>query len=227
MVVAYGHILKPEVLEIPPLGSINVHASLLPKLRGAAPINWAIARGDDVTGITIMRMTRGMDAGPIIHQVTEPILADESAAELSIRLSEIGAEALVEALALLSAGAVEEAAQDHDEATLAPKIDRETARIDWARPAREVACHIRAMDDVPGAWSTVDGAPVKLFRPEVVADEGSVAEPGTVVEADGGVVIAAGSGTVRVAEVQPSGARRMRATDWVNGHRIEPGRTLE
>lgn len=228
VVVAYGHILKPEVLAIPRLGSINVHASLLPKLRGAAPINWAIARGDDLTGITIMRMTEGMDAGPIVHQVTEPILPDESAAELSIRLSEIGAEALVEALALLSADAAEEVEQDHAAATLAPKIDRQTARIDWTRPAAEVSCHIRAMDDAPGAWSMLDGEAVKLFRSTVTDEETTRrASPGTVVQADGGVVVAAGEGSVCIAEVQPPGGRRMRATDWVHGHRIEPGQRFE
>jgi methionyl-tRNA formyltransferase len=228
VVVAYGHILKAEVLSLPALGSINVHASLLPELRGAAPINWAIARGHQVTGITIMRMVKGMDAGPIIHQVTEPILPDETAAELSIRLSEIGAAALVEALALMAAGAAEEVEQDHAVATFAPKVDRETARVEWKRPASDVALHIRGMDDVPGAWSELNGTAVKLFRPTVVVVGGASPDaPGSILEADGGVVVAAGEGAVRLSEVQPSGGRRMRATDWVNGHRVSPGQRFE
>ena len=146
VVVAYGRILRPEVLEIPRLGSINVHASLLPALRGAAPINWAIARGHAETGVTIMRMVEAMDAGAILYQVREPILAGETASELTVRLSELGAAALVESLALLSAGQATKVEQDHEAATYAPKVDRETARIDWSRSAADVALHIRGID---------------------------------------------------------------------------------
>ena len=132
VVVAYGHILTREVLDVPTRGSINVHASLLPELRGAAPINWAIARGHAETGVTIMRMVEAMDAGAVIHQVVEPILPDETAGDLTVRLSEVGAQALVEALAFLGAGVAEEVEQDHEAATYAPKIHRETAFIDWS-----------------------------------------------------------------------------------------------
>jgi len=224
VVVAYGHILSTELLETPRMGSINVHASLLPELRGAAPINWAIARGHDTTGVTIMRMVRAMDAGAIIHQVEEPILSDETASELSVRLSELGAEALVEAVALLAEGAAEEREQDHAAATFAPKVDRETAHVDWSRAASEIAWHIRAMDEVPGAWSTLAGEPVKLFRPSVEPAEGAAVAPGTIVQANGGLVVATGgSGTVRLAEVQPSGGRRMGASDWIRGRRVDAG----
>ena len=182
-VVAYGHILKPEVLDLPPLGSINVHASLLPKLRGAAPINWAIARGHTITGVTIMRMVTAMDAGAIIHQVEEPILEHETASELSLRLSESGAKALLEALTLLSGGGATEVEQNHEAATFAPKIDRGVARVDWTRPATDVVQHMRAMDAVPGAWSVLEGQNVKLFRPRLQPDLGDVSapEPGTVL----------------------------------------------
>ena len=227
VVVAYGHILSEELLAVPRLGSINVHASLLPELRGAAPINWAIARGHDRTGVTVMRMVREMDAGAIIHQVEEPILADETAAELSIRLSELGAEALVEALALMSAGAAKEREQDHAAATFAPKVDRETARISWAKPALEILRHVRAMDESPGAWSMLDGEPLKLFRPRVEAWAGARATAGTVLSLEGGLLVAAGSGAVGFAEVQPAGGRRMSAADWARGHRVEAGRKLE
>lgn len=248
VVVAYGHILRPEVLELPPMGSINVHASLLPELRGAAPINWAIARGHESTGVTVMRMVEAMDAGAVIHRVEEPILPDETAGELTVRLSELGAQALVEALAFLSAGVAEEVAQDHDSATYAPKIDRDTARIDWDRPADEVSAHVRAMDPIPGAWSLLDDAPVKLFRPVVWSDEEveglapdgpannggpKVApgdtRPGTVVAtiAEEGVIVAAGQGGVAFHEVQPPGKRRMDASDWINGRGVEPGQRFD
>ena len=242
VVVAYGHILKPEVLALPPLGSINVHASLLPELRGAAPINWAIARGHEKSGVTIMRMVEAMDAGAIIHTVEEPILPDETAAELTARLSELGAQALVEALTLIGAGVAEEVEQDHAAATYAPKIDRETARIDWSRTTIEVARHIRAMDSVPGAWSQLGKAPVKLFAPVTV--EGSVEPvakpptgnggeppapgpppPGTVLqaEAEQGILVATADGAVLLREVQPPGKRRMSARDWINGRGVSAG----
>lgn len=248
VVVAYGHILRPEVLEFPELGSINVHASLLPALRGAAPINWAIARRHETTGVTIMRMVEAMDAGPVILQVEEPILADETAGELTVRLSELGAQALVEALALMSAGVAEEVEQDHDQATYAPKVDRETARIDWSRPGVDVGAHVRAMDPVPGAWSRLDDAPVKLFRPvpwsaEELRALGSYgpptnggpraeardATPGTVVATmpDDGVLVATAEGGVAFQEVQPPGKRRMTAADWINGRGVEPGQRFE
>jgi methionyl-tRNA formyltransferase len=225
VVVAYGHILKPEVLELPRLGSVNVHASLLPELRGAAPINWAVARGHESTGVTVMRMVEAMDAGPILHQVEEPILEDETATELWVRLSELGATALAEALTLLAVEAVEEVEQDHDQATYAPKVDRQTARIDWSRPAREVAWHVRGMDMVPGAWSSLDGEPVKLFRPRVVEPEGAAEEPGTILAADPGrgLVVAAGEGAVRFSEIQPPGKRRMETDAWLHGHAARPG----
>jgi methionyl-tRNA formyltransferase len=245
VVVAYGHILRPEVLEVPPLGSINVHASLLPELRGAAPVHWAIARGHASTGITVMRMVAAMDAGPILHQVREPIFPDETATELSTRLSELGAEALVEALTLMTAGQLQEVEQDHALATFAPKVDRQTARVDWSRPAGELAWHVRGMDAVPGAWSELDGAPVKLFRPAAVQGMRPVADepgsghgngapapssdappaPGTVLRADAqeGLVVAAGSGALSLAEVQPPGRRRMGARDWISGRSVRPG----
>jgi methionyl-tRNA formyltransferase len=229
VVVAYGHILVDEVLAIPRLGSINVHASLLPSLRGAAPITWAVVRGHEESGVTVMRMVREMDAGPIIHQIVEPILSDETGSELSVRLSELGAEALIEGLAILTAGEGAETEQDHSEATFAPKVDRETARIDWATSARTVAMHVRGMDAVPGAWTTLGGAPVKLYRPTPLQGEPADAEPGTVLtaEPEHGLVVQTAQGSVRFAEVQPPGRRRMSMTDWINGRRVEAGQRLE
>jgi methionyl-tRNA formyltransferase len=224
VVVAYGHILRLEVLDVPALASINVHASLLPALRGAAPINWAIARGHQETGITIMRMVQGMDAGPVIHTIREPILQEETASELTVRLSELGAEALVEALAMMAGGRAVELDQDHAAATFAPKVDRATARVDWARPAEELAWQVRGMDAVPGAWTELDGAGVKVFRP-VAMDEAGGAEPGTVVAADDaqGLVVATGAGRLVLGEVQPPGRRRMVVQDWIHGRGIQAG----
>lgn len=224
VVVAYGQILRPEVLELPPRGSINVHASLLPELRGAAPIQWAIVRGHTASGVTIMRMEAGLDSGPMILRVEEPIGDDTTGSELTERLSALGAEALVEALALMEDGSAQETVQDHDRATYAPKVDRDTARVDWNRPADEVARLIRGMDDVPGAWSPLgDRGTVKLFRPAVVADRGGA--PGEVLDADPreGVLVACGEGAVCVREVQPPGKRRMGAGDWVRGRGVATG----
>lgn len=182
VVVAFGQILRPEVLELPPRGSINIHASLLPELRGAGPIQWAVIRGFETTGVTIMRMEAGLDSGPMLFRVQEPVRADESASELAVRLSEIGAEALIETLALLESGTLVEVPQQHELATYAPKLDRDTARLDWTRSAAETARWIRGLDDAPGAWTTQGSrGPLKLFRPTVEAASG---EPGTVLDAD-------------------------------------------
>lgn len=229
VVVAYGHILGPEILELPTAGSVNLHASLLPALRGAAPVNWAILRGMTVTGVTVMRMVEAMDAGPIILQAPEEIGPTETAVELGTRLSEVGAEALVEALALLEAGVTEEREQDHASATYAPKLSREMARVDWGREARELDWHVRGLDDAPGAWSTLEGKVVKLFlpSPETRFDHGS--PPGTVLDVseEGGLLVACGRGALRVAEVHPAGGRRMGVGPWLRGHPVRPGASFE
>jgi methionyl-tRNA formyltransferase len=223
VVVAFGQILRPEVLAVPRLGSVNIHASLLPELRGAAPIQWAIVRGFASSGVTIMRMEAGLDTGPMLMRVEEPIEPEESAAELGTRLAEIGAEAVVEVLALLEGGEVEETPQDHARATYAPKVDRQAARVNWSLPADEVALWMRGMDDVPGAWSLLgERGPVKLFRPQVVNEIGGF--PGEVIEAgEEGVLVASGMGAVRVREAQPAGKRRMPAGEWVRGRGVAAG----
>jgi len=229
VVVAYGQILSLEALSVPLMGSVNLHASLLPALRGAAPINWSIIGGDTVTGVTVMRIIEQMDAGPILFQAEEPIAPEETASDLRMRLSEIGAEALVEALVLLEAGLIEEREQDEWQATYAPKVDRATARIDWGHPSVVVSNFIRGMDAVPGAWSELDGGPVKLFRPsadpEVIPEE----RPGTIVEADRdtGLLVATVDGAVRIREVQPQGKRRMDAGAWILGRGATAGQRFE
>jgi methionyl-tRNA formyltransferase len=228
VVVAYGQILRREVLELPPLGSINVHASLLPELRGAAPINWAIIRGYQETGVTIMQMSEGLDAGPILMQTTEPIEPDERASDLWARLSEIGAALLVETLALLEIGAAQPVEQDHERATYAPRLTRDDARIPWELDATSIDRLVRGLDQVPGAWTTWNGWELKLYRPLPVPDYAHDAEPGTVLEADAsdptqGLLVACGSGAVYLREVKPGGRRRMTSADWVRGRGAKTG----
>lgn len=223
VVVAYGQILRPEVLSIPKFGSLNIHASLLPELRGAAPVHWSIIHGYQSTGVTIMQMEAGLDSGPILFQVEEPIQPDEVMSDLAGRLAILGAGALIETLALMEVGGIEPRVQDHARATYAPKLDREIARLDWSLPAVEVSRWIRGLDAVPGAWSLLNGEqPVKLFAPRV---EVHSAEPGAVIDVDPqvGVLVGAGHDAVRIREVQPPGRRRMAAAEWVRGRGVQVG----
>ncbi|HLB82860.1 MAG TPA: methionyl-tRNA formyltransferase [Gemmatimonadales bacterium] len=220
VVVAYGHILKPDLLALPRRGMINVHPSLLPELRGAAPVEWAILHGLEKTGVTIMLMDAGLDSGPILHQIPHHIDPEATGGELSEHLSEMGAQALVEALALLETNGLEPRPQDHARATYAPKLTRDAARIRWAEPAERVARVIRGLDPRPGAWTELDGREVKLFGAHVVEERGS---PGAVRSTDDGLLITAASGAVRVDEVQPAGKPRMTAADWVRGRGVRAG----
>ena len=223
IVAAYGHILPPSLLEVPPRGSVNVHASLLPALRGAAPIQRAILDGYTETGITIMQMDAGMDTGPILHQVTTPIAPDETGGELTVRLAELGAEALVEALTLLEETGLEPTPQDNTRATLAPKLRREEERIDWSCPAEVVARKIRAFDPRPGAWTTCRDTELKLYGGRAGEPGG---EPGRVLEAGDVLRVACGAGAVTATEVQPAGRARMAARAFVNGRGVAAGDRL-
>ena len=223
VVVAYGHILRPEVLSIPTRGMINVHASLLPRYRGAAPIQHAILQGETETGISIMQMEEGLDSGPILHHLATPIAADETAGMLSGRLSELGAGALVEVLSLLSAGAAPSQPQDHTRATYAPKLDRDVARLDWQDDAALLSRQIRAFDPAPGAWTTLNGSALKLFGARAATGSG---EPGEVIEASDQLVIGTGRGAIAVTEVQPAGKTRLGVDAWVRGRGITTGQRL-
>jgi methionyl-tRNA formyltransferase len=226
VVVAYGHILTTDVIELPRLGTVNIHASLLPKLRGAAPIQAAIREGHTETGVTIMRMVKALDAGASILQARTPIPDDETFGELQLRLAELGALALVEALALIALGAAVETPQDESAATYAPKIDRATTRIDWSAPASNVARMIRAYDPRPGAYAQAPSGEVKLFGARVAATETAEA-PGYVVDVDeSGLTVACGVGTVRIASVHPAGKKRMAPSQWASGRGIAPGERL-
>jgi methionyl-tRNA formyltransferase len=229
VVVAYGHILRPELLGIPPRGMVNVHPSLLPDLRGAAPVEWAILRGLEKTGVTIMQMEAGLDSGPILHQIPHRLDADVSGGDLSAHLAEMGAQALVEALTMLEQDGLRPVPQDHSKATFAPKLTRELARLDWSKPADVIARFTRGLDPRPGAWTTLrseegrgtgEGLEVKMFGGRVVDGQG---EPGEVLAANGGLVVAALRDAVAVAEVQPAGRARMPAADWIRGRGVRPG----
>jgi methionyl-tRNA formyltransferase len=223
VVVAYGHILRPDVLSVPPRGMINVHASLLPRHRGAAPIQHAILAGDRETGISIMQMEEGLDSGPVLHQVATPIGPEETAGQLAGRLAEIGAVALLEAISLSSGGLARPTQQDHTLATYAAKLDREQAHLVWQKDSAALVRQIRAFDPAPGAWSELDGNTLKLFGALVAPGSG---EPGTVLETGGRMVIAAGSGAVAVSEVQPAGKTRIPVEAWLRGRGVAAGQRL-
>ena len=224
IVVAYGHLLRPAVLTVPAQGMINVHASLLPRWRGAAPIQHAILAGDRETGISIMQMEEGLDSGPVLHRIGTPLGDDETAGALAARLSELGATALVDALSLLAAGFAKPEPQNPAAVTLAPKIDRDSARLDWRRDAAALARQVRAFDPAPGAWATLADAPLKLFG-AVATDQAG--EPGRVLAAGDRLVVGAGHGALEVREVQPAGGTRLPVGDWVHGRGIAVDDRLE
>ena len=227
VVVAYGHILPRDVIELPRLGTLNIHASLLPALRGAAPIPAAIASGLSQTGVTIMRMVPALDAGPVVFALPTPIEPDETAGELQLRLSEMGAEAIVEALALIGLGKATETPQDDALVTYAPKIERMHARLPFGASSERVARLVRAFDPKPGAWSVLRGAEVRLFgaRAEVGGEPGL---PGEVLEATAnGLLVACAVGAVRIAEVHPAGRKRLAAAQWVRGRGVSVGDCFE
>jgi methionyl-tRNA formyltransferase len=225
VVVAYGHLLPRSVIELPPQGTLNIHASLLPRWRGAAPIQAAIRAGDAETGVSIMRMVQRMDAGNVLLQAPTPIADDETYGELQLRLSELGALAIVEALTLLSLGPVSDVVQDEALVTFAPKIEREQAMVDWRLDGREVARAIRAFDPRPGALTTHRGADLKLFGARSASD--ARGDAGAVLAIDeGGMLVGCGSGGVRIAYVHPAGKRRLAALDFSQGRGIAVGDTL-
>jgi methionyl-tRNA formyltransferase len=223
VVVAYGHILKPEILAVPPRGMINVHASLLPRYRGAAPIQHAILRGETETGISIIQMEAGLDCGPVLHRANTPIGGDESAGALSERLAELGGVTLVEALSLISGGLARPQPQDDTRATFAPKIDREMTRLAWERDAATLIRQIRAFDPAPGAWTTLHDRVLKLFNAREVPGTG---QPGEVLAAGERLVVAAARGAIAVHEVQPAGKTRLPVEAWVRGRGIAAGQRL-
>jgi methionyl-tRNA formyltransferase len=215
VVVAYGLILPQAVLDAPRKGCLNIHASLLPRWRGAAPIQRAIMAGDAETGVCIMQMEAGLDTGPVLLRRAIPIGATETAGGLHDRLATLGAEAITEALDRLDA--LTPTAQPETGITYAEKIDKSEARVDWTRPAEEIDRLIRGLSPFPGAWTMIGGKRVKLIRSQLAQGAGAA---GTVLD---GLTIACGQGAVEITEVQPEGKPRMPAEDYLRGARIAPG----
>ncbi len=218
VVVAFGQILPGPILDVPARGSINVHASLLPRYRGAAPIAWAIIRGERETGITTFLMDEGMDTGAIFLQRAIPIGADETAGELADRLSELAARVLLETLERLAA--LTPAPQDHAAATLAPRLRKEDGRLDWARPAAELAARIRGVNPWPGAFTATPAGRLLIWRARVVPGAG---EPGILTGSDGVLCVGAGEGLLQPIEVQPENRRTMPWESFLRGARLTPG----
>jgi methionyl-tRNA formyltransferase len=222
VIAAYGLILPQAVLDIPRLGCLNIHASLLPRWRGAAPIQRAIEAGDRETGVTIMRMEAGLDTGPMLLAEPMPIADADTAATLHDKLAAQGARLIVQALRDIEH--LVPVVQPAEGVTYANKIDKAEARLDFRRPATELARRVRAFDPFPGAVATLDGTVIKLWRAEPGTGEG---EPGTVLSADGsGIVIACGEGALRVTELQKPGGKRLPAADFLHGFPVAPGHRL-
>jgi methionyl-tRNA formyltransferase len=221
IVVAYGHILPQKIIDLPPMGTLNIHASLLPALRGAGPIQAAIHQGLTETGVSVMRVIPALDAGPVLLQARTQIFDDETYGELQVRLSELGALTLIEALTLLSLGKAKERVQDDSRATYAPKVNRESSRINWKDSALEISRLIRASDPKPGAFTETPKGDVKMFGPKVM--DGIKGKPGEVLKTTGELVIACGMDAIRISHVQPSGKSRMSAHDWARGRGTKVG----
>lgn len=220
VVVAYGQILPPAVLDAPRLGCFNVHASLLPRWRGAAPIQRAIMAGDRVTGVQVMRMTAGLDEGDVLLSEATPITADDTAASLSERLSRLGAGLLPRALGAVWRGAVVETPQS-GEPTYARKIRPAEARIDWTRPAAEIDCHIRGLSPFPGAWFEIEGVRCKALMSRLAEGSGT---PGEALDVQ--LKIACGDGAVQLLTVQREGKGRQSAEEFVRGFPVPAGRVV-
>ncbi|MES2644169.1 MAG: methionyl-tRNA formyltransferase [Myxococcota bacterium] len=220
VVVAYGRILTPRLLQAPRLGCVNVHASLLPRWRGAAPIQWSVLAGDATTGVATMQMAEGLDTGDILLMEETPIGPTETAGELFVRLAELGAPLLLRTLAELPAPTPQDAAG----VTLAPMLTKDHARIDWARPAREIDWQVRGLSPWPGTVTTFRGEPLKVLKARpVLGDTPTNAAPGTFLD---GPVVACGEGAIELLEVQLPGKKGVRGVDFVNGSRVKPGERL-
>ena len=223
IVVAYGKLLPKAVLDIPPHGCINVHGSLLPRWRGAAPIQWAVIAGDEMAGVTTMQMAEGLDTGDMLLTYETKVGEKETAGELFDRLAQSGAELLTQTLIKLDE--ITPRPQDDAQSCYAHMLDKQMAVIDWSKSAHEIDCLIRGLNPWPIALTTLSGERLKVFAAEKAAGNG---EPGTVLEADPkkGLTVACGEGALKLIEIQLVGGKRMKATDFLRGHVIEVGTKL-
>jgi methionyl-tRNA formyltransferase len=224
VVAAYGLILPQVVLDMPRLGCVNIHASLLPRWRGAAPIHRAIEAGDTETGITLMQMDKGLDTGAMLTRAVLPILDSDTTGSLHDRLAALGACEIVRLLPELAAGTVSAAPQDDTQACYAAKIGKEEARLDWTRPALELDRRIRAFNPFPGAFGLLEGNPLKIWQARPAPGAGA---PGQILAiSDGGLLIACGEGALEVMEVQKAGGRRLPISAFISGHPLKAGDCL-
>ena len=227
LVVAYGRILPRDVLEGPRLGCVNVHASLLPKYRGAAPITWAVVHGETESGVTLMKLDEGMDTGPTFARVVTPVGPDETAGELSGRLASLGADAVTRWLPAYVAGECPLQPQDSALATMAPMLEKDQGRIDWSKSARQVHDHVRGMSPWPGAFTSARGKTLKVRATRVVNGTAAGVVAGQVVVADKSrVMVACGQACVELVTVQPEGKRAITGAEWVMGRGVAEGDLL-
>jgi methionyl-tRNA formyltransferase len=226
VVAAFGQILREAALALPPHGCLNVHASLLPLYRGAAPISAAILAGEEVTGVTLMRMDKGMDTGPILAQAELPILGDDTTASLTARLSELGAELLIKTLPGWLAGEIEARPQDGSRATYCRPLKKEDGHLDWTRPAAALERQVRACDPWPGAYTSWQGQPLKVLRAHAQPAWPGAGLPGQVIALDTGIGVITGQGVLELLEVQLAGKRPMPAELFARGQRNLVGGVL-
>ena len=224
---AFGQILSQELLDIPRLGTVNVHASLLPKYRGSAPINWCLINGETETGVTTMLTDKGMDTGDMLLSARTPIGPDETAGELTQRLSVLGAQLLLQTLQQLEAGTCPRMPQNPDEASYYPLLKKETGLIDWTQPARAVFNLVRGVDPWPGAYTPMEDGTLKVWKAAAHAQSAG-AQPGMVLRSSAreGLFVATGDGALELLEIQAPGSRRMNAKDYLRGHAIPAGTLL-
>lgn len=224
VVIAFGQILPEEVLSIPHLGCINVHASLLPKLRGAAPINWAIINGDKETGITTMFMDKGIDTGDMLLKEKVAIREDMTAGELHDVLMNVGAGLLIKTLKAIEDGTVKRTPQDNEASTYAPMLDRDTGKIVWTEESCDIKNLVRGTNPYPAAYSTLGGKRIKIWKAEVDENSGTSGEPGTVYRVDReGIYVFSGNGGIIIGEVQSDSGRRIDAFSYTLGHPVNIG----
>jgi methionyl-tRNA formyltransferase len=220
VVTAYGKMIPESLLNLPPLGIINAHGSLLPKYRGAAPIQWAVINGEEETGVTIMQMDKGMDTGDILCSVSTPVSEDDTAGSMFEKLARLSGKTFIHAIALLKEKKLSPLVQNESQATLAPMLSKEQGHIDWMRTALELHCLIRGLDPWPSAYGFIGGTRFRFFSPLVVEDD-SQNPPGTILRADGqGLLIATGSGSLLIREIQPEGKKRMSVKSCLCGTKL-------
>lgn len=219
VVVAYGRILPQALLDVPPKGCINIHGSLLPKYRGAAPIQWSVINGEAVTGVTSMYMDAGMDTGDLIDTIETPLGENETAGELFERLAPLGAELLSRTLAKIEAGAVRRTPQQHEEATMAPMLKKEMGALDFTKPAAVLHNQVRGMNPWPGCFCVLGGKTLKIHETRRAEGHG---KPGEILSLDP-VIVACGEGALQLLTVQPEGKPRMEAAAWIRGARLARG----